>query len=52
MCDGYFLEDCMLYAAAAGAKAVEKRGPMEGNISFEELKKFVSDNPNLKVEKF
>lgn len=43
---------CMLYAAAAGAKAVEKRGPMEGNISFEELKKFVSDNPNLKVEKF
>lgn len=52
MCDGYSLEDCMLYAAAAGAKAVEKRGPMEGNISFEKLRKFVSDNPNLKVEEF
>lgn len=50
MCEGYSLKDCMLYSAAAGAKAVEKRGPMEGNVSFNKLKKFVSNNPKLKVE--
>ena len=49
LCAGYSLEDCMLYSAAAGAKAVEKRGPMEGNTSLIELQKFVSENPDLKV---
>lgn len=36
------LEDAAIRANAAGAKAVEKRGPMEGNTTLEELSAFMT----------
>ncbi|MEG1983637.1 MAG: sugar kinase [Oscillospiraceae bacterium] len=42
ICSGLALRTAALRANAAGAKAVEKRGPMEGNTTVEELDKFIA----------
>lgn len=42
---GNSLEVCGQYANAAGAIAVTRRGPMEGNSSLDELNRFMADNP-------
>lgn len=42
LCTGMTLEDAAIRANAAGAKAVEKRGPMEGNTTLEELSAFMT----------
>ena len=47
LCQGQDLKTAALYANAAGAKAVEKRGPMEGNSNRSELDKLVNDNPDI-----
>jgi sugar/nucleoside kinase (ribokinase family) len=46
-CQGFDVKTAAVYGNAAGAKAVTKRGPMEGNSSREELDKFVKENPNI-----
>jgi len=42
---GESLETCGRYANAAGAIAVTKRGPMEGNSSRATIEAFIIDNP-------
>lgn len=42
---GLPLRDAMCRANAAGAKAVEKRGPMEGNTTVGELEAFMASTP-------
>ena len=39
------LEHCGRYANAAGAMAVTKRGPMEGNSSLDEIESFIQSTP-------
>ena len=41
LCRGLSLTESLMRASAAGAKAVEKRGPMEGNTSQAELEAFM-----------
>ena len=50
LCGGYDLKAAALYANAAGAKAVTKRGPMEGNTGRAELEEFVRGNPHIVAE--
>lgn len=50
LCRGLSLEDCLKTANAAGAKAVEKRGPMEGNTTRDELAAFMASCPAPKLE--
>ena len=45
LCKGSPLEEALVWASAAGAKAVEKRGPMEGNTTVAELKAFMAACP-------
>lgn len=42
---GRSLETCGRYANAAGALAVTKRGPMEGNSTLDEIELFIKANP-------
>jgi len=42
---GHSIEDCGRYANAAGAIAVTRRGPMEGNSDLTEIKAFMKTNP-------
>lgn len=42
LCRGLPLEEALARAGAAGAKAVEKRGPMEGNTTEAELQAFMA----------
>lgn len=42
---GWSLEACGRYANAAGALAVTKRGPMEGNSTLDEIESFIQSNP-------
>ncbi len=42
LCQELDLETCVRRGNAAGAKAVEKRGPMEGNTTREELEAFMA----------
>lgn len=42
---GRSLETCGRYANAAGAIAVTKRGPMEGNSTLDEIESFIKLNP-------
>jgi fructokinase len=45
MSQGKSVEECGRYANAAGAIAVTKRGPMEGNSSITEIESFIENNP-------
>ncbi|HWR22808.1 MAG TPA: sugar kinase [Feifaniaceae bacterium] len=45
LCDGADLSTAARYANAAGAKAVEKRGPMEGNTFRAEVEAFLREAP-------
>ena len=47
LCRGKDIRTAAIYGNAAGAKAVEKRGPMEGNSSIEELDKLIKENPHI-----
>ncbi len=40
---GHRIEECLRYANASGARAVEIRGPMEGTSSFAELDAFIAN---------
>lgn len=44
---GHPIEKCGRYANAAGAMAVTKRGPMEGNCNLGEIELFVRNNPAI-----
>ncbi|MCL2472371.1 MAG: sugar kinase [Treponema sp.] len=50
LCRGTDLRTAALYGNAAGAKAVTKRGPMEGNTGMAELEEFVKLNPRIAAE--
>lgn len=45
MTTGNSIDTCGRYANAAGAMAVTKRGPMEGNSSLREIDSFIKNNP-------
>ena len=51
LCADLPLEECVRRANAAGAKAVERRGPMEGNTTREELEAFLASVPAPAVQK-
>ena len=51
LCQGEDIKTATLYGNAAGAKAVEKTGPMEGNSSRAELDKLIKENPRIAAEK-
>ncbi len=42
---GHSIEQCGRYANAAGAMAVTRRGPMEGNSSMDAIESFMISNP-------
>ena len=44
------LEICGRYANAAGAMAVTKRGPMEGNSHLDDIVSFIKNNPAIARE--
>ncbi len=46
LCGGADLRTATRYANAAGAKAVEKRGPMEGNTYKEQVEAFLREAPS------
>ena len=50
LCQGLDLRIAAIYGNAAGAKAVTKKGPMEGNSSRAELDEFVKENPGIVAE--
>ena len=50
LCRGADLKTAALYGNAAGARAVTKRGPMEGNTGRAELEKFIHENPEIAAE--
>ena len=50
LCEGLPLETCVRRGNAAGAKAVEKRGPMEGNTTREELEAFMASLPGPEIQ--
>ena len=50
LCQGLPMEECVRRSNAAGAKAVEMRGPMEGNTTREELDSFLSNSPAPQVQ--
>ena len=50
LCKGENIKTAALYGNAAGAKAVEKQGPMEGNSSREELDQLIKENPQVVVK--
>jgi sugar/nucleoside kinase (ribokinase family) len=50
LCRGADIKTAAIYGNAAGAKAVAKRGPMEGNTNRAELEEFVRENSQVSVE--
>jgi sugar/nucleoside kinase (ribokinase family) len=50
VCGGVDLRTAALYGNAAGAKAVGKKGPMEGNTDREVLDELVRANPHITAE--
>jgi sugar/nucleoside kinase (ribokinase family) len=48
LCQGYSLREATIYGNAAGAKAVEKRGPMEGNCNKVVLNELLAKYPMIK----
>jgi sugar/nucleoside kinase (ribokinase family) len=49
-CGGTDIRTAALYGNAAGARAVEKKGPMEGNTGRTVLDEFVRANPQISPE--
>jgi len=49
LCEGVDLRTATRYGNAAGACAVMKRGPMEGNTNRADLEKFVAAHPSVKA---
>ena len=49
-CEGRDLKTAAIYGNAAGAKAVQKKGPMEGNCKRSELEEFVRMNSGISAE--
>ncbi|MFK8083339.1 MAG: carbohydrate kinase family protein [Granulosicoccus sp.] len=41
------VDECGRYANAAGAMAVTKRGPMEGNSNLQDIESFIKNNPAI-----
>lgn len=50
LCAGKALREAAMLASGAGARAVEKRGPMEGNTNREELLAYVASMPAPEVK--
>jgi len=50
LCQGKDIRTAAIYGNAAGARAVEKRGPMEGNSAPQELDQLVKENPHIVAE--
>ena len=50
LCQGFDVKTAAIYGNAAGAKAVEKRGPMEGNTNRFELDELTKANPHIVAE--
>ena len=50
LCQGMDIRTSAIYGNAAGAKAVAKRGPMEGNTNRAELEEFVMENSHIIAE--
>jgi sugar/nucleoside kinase (ribokinase family) len=50
LCEGADLRTAAIYGNAAGAKAVGKKGPMEGNTGRKELDELVRENPHVAIE--
>jgi sugar/nucleoside kinase (ribokinase family) len=50
LCQGADLRTAAIYGNAAGAMAVGKRGPMEGNAGRSVLDKLVRENPHIAAE--
>ena len=50
LCRGADLRTAAIYGNAAGAKAVTKRGPMEGNTGLSELEEFIGENSHISAE--
>ena len=50
LCQGTDIKTAAIYGNAAGAKAVAKKGPMEGNTNRAELDAFVQENPHIIAE--
>ncbi|GHT78017.1 carbohydrate kinase [Spirochaetia bacterium] len=50
LCAGADIKTAALYGNAAGAKAVSKKGPMEGNTDKAVLEEFIRANPQVTVE--
>ena len=50
LCQGTDIRTAAIYGNAAGAKAVEKLGPMEGNTNRAELDAFIKENPQIVAE--
>jgi len=50
LCRGEDLRTAAIYGNAAGAKAVTRRGPMEGNTGRRELEEFVKENSRIAAE--
>lgn len=48
ICQGHSLRKALTYANAAGALAVSKRGPMEGNCNYDSLEELINDNPSIR----
>ncbi len=48
-CNGYDIKTASKYGNAAGALAVSKKGPMEGNCRKEEIEKLILENPSIEV---
>ncbi|WP_304509305.1 sugar kinase [Anaerotignum sp.] len=49
ICEGHDIKFASKYGNAAGALAVSKRGPMEGNCKREEIENLISENPSIEV---
>ncbi|WMI79953.1 sugar kinase [Anaerotignum sp. MB30-C6] len=49
LCEGKDMKLATKYGNAAGALAVSKRGPMEGNSRREEIERLIAENPSIEV---
>ncbi|WP_352400684.1 sugar kinase [Anaerotignum sp.] len=49
LCEGKDIKIASIYGNAAGALAVSKKGPMEGNCKREEIEALIAENPSIEV---
>ena len=50
LCQGKDVRTAAIYGNAAGARAVTKRGPMEGNTNRPELEEFIKENSHISAK--